>query len=520
MQIKLRPYQQKFINDIYKEISINNRIVAQLPTGGGKTICFSYLAQSEISKGNSVLICSDRIEITSQNGATLSKFDLDPEFITPKQRTIPYGVMCAVGMLQTIQRRLADPEWLEFFQSFHLVIIDEAHTQSGNALIQALRPDQKLIGITATPIRSSGQRQLGMDYLSIIKGVSTKTLIESNHLVPCDHYTIDAPDLSSVDYSNSTGDFNVTQMAKVFEHKTKYEGVVKEWFRLTPNTSTIVFCASSEQAINITQEFTERGVKAKYILSGTFDSDSTYSGTRSNLIDELNSGELTVLVNVGIAVAGLDVPRLETCITAYATTSLSKWLQSLGRCSRPFPNKQKFTLLDFGGNVSRLGFYEQDREWGLWYESSRNGSKVAPVKECPEEKKDTKGKIGCGALIPLTLKECPFCGYYFANEREIYEAELQLLTQTDKDEDIDLETWIARRIQKGWSNQRILMTMCLKHCDNPKSAFLETIPYLRTKEGKAISPYYWKQFKERVLRNKAEEKYEAEKKKDKKYFDF
>jgi len=46
------------------------------------------------------------------------------------------------------------------------------------------------------------------------------------------------------------------------------------------------------------------------------------------------------------------------------------------------------------------------------------------MKECPKDGKDKEGKTGCGRLIPVSAQFCPFCGYIFATEKEIRDAEL------------------------------------------------------------------------------------------------
>ena len=41
-----------------------------------------------------------------------------------------------------------------------------------------------------------------------------------------------------------------------------------------------------------------------------------------------------------------------------------------------------FTVFDFGGNVDRLGNYDDNREWSLWHEAKKSGGGVPPLKEC------------------------------------------------------------------------------------------------------------------------------------------
>jgi hypothetical protein len=65
-----------------------------------------------------------------------------------------------------------------------------------------------------------------------------------------------------------------------------------------------------------------------------------------------------------------------------------------------------------GGNVWRLGFWEQDREFSLDHKM-KDKVDAAPVKECPETKEDIHGAFGCGALLPASLMKCKKCGYEF-----------------------------------------------------------------------------------------------------------
>ena len=74
--ITLRDYQQKAITDVRAALieSPRKHVICEAPTGSGKTILFSYLAQKTVSKGNKVLILSDRTELLTGTGGTLEKF--------------------------------------------------------------------------------------------------------------------------------------------------------------------------------------------------------------------------------------------------------------------------------------------------------------------------------------------------------------------------------------------------------------------------------------------------------------
>ena len=55
--MNLRPYQAKLITDIRLRYQLGDRsVLAVLPTGGGKTVCFSYIAEQAAKKGNRVCV--------------------------------------------------------------------------------------------------------------------------------------------------------------------------------------------------------------------------------------------------------------------------------------------------------------------------------------------------------------------------------------------------------------------------------------------------------------------------------
>jgi DNA repair protein RadD len=54
--MQLRPYQTQLITDIRLQYQLGHKsVLAVLPTGGGKTVCFSYIADQASRKGNRVL---------------------------------------------------------------------------------------------------------------------------------------------------------------------------------------------------------------------------------------------------------------------------------------------------------------------------------------------------------------------------------------------------------------------------------------------------------------------------------
>jgi superfamily II DNA or RNA helicase len=60
--MQLRPYQTQLVTEIRGQYQLGRKaVLAVLPTGGGKTVCFSYIAQAASIKGNRVLILVHRL---------------------------------------------------------------------------------------------------------------------------------------------------------------------------------------------------------------------------------------------------------------------------------------------------------------------------------------------------------------------------------------------------------------------------------------------------------------------------
>lgn len=488
--IKLRDYQQTAVDEIRTALSKYRRVLFQSPTGSGKGVVVGTIASMSANKGKRVLIVCHRIEIARQNARQVGKFGVECEIISPKRRNVPNSQVCC-AMVQTLQRRKDKQEWDEYLKSIDLLLVDEAHISNFTWMFDEIGANCFVVGFTATPCRMGSQPQLGLEYRAMVTGVSIKELIRRGYLCKCKLYSLDAPSMDDVEWDYARGDYALGQMANKFKSRARYVGAVDNYKRIIDGKKTIVFCCSSEQTIELTKEFCNRGVKAKYLLSSSFDEDTDYSDERDKLLRDYENGEFQVLVNLGCAVAGLDCPDIEAVMLMYSTTSVSKYLQSIGRGARIAPNKNgEFYCLDFGCNYERLGRYEDDRQWGMWHNTSAGGG-VSPTKNCPN----------CGAMIAIMYQDCPFCHYHFPTQKEVYQAELQEIADKQGDEEDTLEQYVARKKLQGWKNDWILRDICQKNPDNQKEVFMKAIAVLRTQDGgDKLSPQYWHYFKEHKLK--------------------
>ena len=492
--IELRAYQRKAVEEIRTALNKYRRVLFCAPCGMGKTICFSYIAGKQYALDRKVLIISNRCEILNQNGGAIENFGIDIEYINPHNKNIPKKkVVCA--MAQTLKRRIQKPEWEEYIRSFDFFIIDECHSGDADFIHPYIGQKAFLLGCSATPVRRSHQAQLGNFYKAMVVSVTVKELIGLRFLSRSHHYSIVAPSLEGLNIDSGTGDYNRKQLAARYESKKLYTGIVKEYLRLTPHKKAICFCVSARQAIEITQEFNHNGVSAKYVLSGSFDEDATYSGKRERVFDEFKHNEFEVLVNVSVCTAGFDQRDIEVVILNFATVSLSKYLQAVGRGSRVTDTKHDFYVLDAGCNVNKFGIYEADRQFCLWHDDHKS-SGVMALKECDSTKKDINGKFGCGQLVPSTVKVCPACGYVFRTEQYEYQLHLEEVTGSNAAETI--AGMAAQKRLEGWSTARIMVQVCLKNAGQERKAFIEAYRVLNPSKDINDAMKYWYVFKHQI----------------------
>jgi len=498
--IKLRDYQGSITGKIINFFSGGGKhTLVQAPTGAGKTVIFSYIAQRSAAKNKKVLILTNRTELLKQTGGTLQDFGLQPYFIQAGTKFINFNSNCYVAMTQTLRNRLNNPLWRKWIKNdIDLVIIDEAHKQDFNYIFEdGILDDKYVLGFTATPRRTGKMRQLALDYEEIIDEVSVTDLIDKGFLVSDDYYGVGGVDVKDIKIDPKKGDYSEADMFKRFDTPKLYAGVVKNWMEIAPNTKTIVFCVNIEHVIHTCEEFHKNGIDARFIVSSMsnpkepskeategawtryeerlrlynlyLESWGKWSGDRTSIIQKFKNKEFPVLINAGILTTGFDDPSIETVVVNRATMSLTLYFQMVGRGSRISPKKTHFTLLDFGNNASRLGHYTAPQLWSLWHETSKGeGTGVPPVKICGISENGTpiKGanddkRKGCECMIMASITICPFCGFKYPNKK-IKEIDLTGLMY-----DVQKKTAIAVKKIKDMNDDELLEYFLLKNHKMP-----------------------------------------------------
>lgn len=157
MDIELRDYQKKGIEDIINAWKDCQSVLFQMPTGTGKTTLFCEIARrfiTELYPDKKVLIITHRKELVEQafrrlvNDFHLASGIISSNYIGDQSAPIQ------VASIQTLVRR--DEHQKDIFS---LVIIDEAHHALASTYkkLWNFYPGSKFLGVTATPIRTNGE---------------------------------------------------------------------------------------------------------------------------------------------------------------------------------------------------------------------------------------------------------------------------------------------------------------------------------------------------------------------------
>lgn len=401
--MRLRAYQKEQIDSTFRAWAEGyRRVMAQLPTGGGKTILFSHISRSFIEEGEGVLVIAHRKELIVQAKDKL-------ETITGLEcGVIKAGYPCEyhkdvqVASIQSLSRRKHRPE-------VGLVIFDEAHHCSSKTYSDIIEqyPNAYILGVTATPCRTDGQ---GFQFLfdKLIPGVSPKQLIADNYLCPFKLYA--AKPISTKGVRTTAGDYNQKQLED--RAMALIGDVYPTWEKHAEGLQTIIFAVSVNHSKEMVEKFVEEGIAAEHI-DGT-----TPDGEREQIIERFRNRETMVLSNVGIFTEGFDVPGIEAVQVVRPTMSLSLHLQMLGRGLRPAENKNHCIFIDHSDNWMEHGLPDEDREWSLFPQSLKVSRYTQQCNECSHVFQPLSHEVAKpikkwlddkGAVITRHISICPNC---------------------------------------------------------------------------------------------------------------
>ena len=425
----LRPYQVDSVGQVQRAFASGyKRVILCLPTGAGKTVIFSDIAARAAAKGKRVAILTHRRELLSQAGRLNS---------------------CDVLMVETLNNQIK--RGLDLSQ-YDLLVVDEAHIGNFRKVLKGF--EGFVIGATATPVSNPPLKE---SYNAIVCPVGIESLIGQGWLAVPKTYAMHPVDTSKLE--TARGEYTEASLDDAFNKPKVYEGVVSEFVKKWADKKAIVFCVNISATINTAIEFRKQLGPGR--VWGVHSKQSPQE--RERIIADFSASKNGILVNCGIATTGFDCPDIEVVVINRATKSVALWLQMVGRASRRTPNKSDFTILDFGENVTRLGFWQEPRDWANLFEHpKKKGEGVAPVKDCP----------ACGFVAYASARICANCGAEFAPNPK---TEAEVLAELKEMQYKQLGKLEGRKIYDIAQNPADLFE--LQRVKKYKQAFIERVLY-------------------------------------------
>lgn len=373
-KIELFDYQEDMKSRIEKALCLHRSVMAQMPTGTGKTYLLTAVIDSFVRANPKakVWIVAHRRELVSQIDETVRKF---------------HSYSSATSSLLSSVKAMSI-QWLmrhydEIKEEPGLIVIDEAH----HALAKTYKemwerfPKAKFLGLTATPCRLNGKGFTDL-FDVLVQSWGVPEFISKGRLATYDFVSIKSDGVTqrlidSLQKRGADGDYQNKEMDMLLNKKPSIERLYRSLEEYGKDRKGIVYAINISHAQKITKLYQEHGVKAIAIDS------KTPATERQQDIEAFKKGDIQVLVNVDIFSEGFDCPDVEFVQLARPTLSLAKYLQMVGRGLRVAKRKKNCVIIDNVGLYRVFGLPSQVWNWNAMFEGKL---KVGKKKETAKER--------------------------------------------------------------------------------------------------------------------------------------
>lgn len=378
--MKLRQYQQEGFDEIIETLdTTDSPVMFVLATGGGKTVTFMQVIKHYLKENYNIILIAHREELITQAYKTFKRNNIFSGIIKadyPRREEFNTQI-CSI---QTIIRRKTPPT--------DLIIVDEGHhvtKDNSYGKIFARYPNAKILMVTATPTRLDKKgftNLINQRQTKLIVNRTTKQLIDDGFLVPFKYFVSSLPDLDKVKVVR--GDYDSHEAYEAM----KLAPIVESYMENASGKKGICYAVNVKHSKEIAAQFQKNGINAVHLDA------TTPQDERDAVIQGFRTGSVQIVVNVGILTEGADFPDCQFVQLASPTMSLSKYLQMVGRVTRPAVAVDKYTtskerrqaialshkscgiVLDNSKCWKEHGFPDQDFNWNPYFIGEKQKKKV------------------------------------------------------------------------------------------------------------------------------------------------
>lgn len=407
MSFEAREYQERCVDAWISEINNDASPVVAVPTGAGKTVilCMFLVKWFETHPDSNVLVLSHTQEIVRQDYDALTEF-FPSNYISIFSAGLGEKELnkIVVGNIQSVYRSVAA------FVDYDLAVVDEAHTVNveSKGMYRSVFNTLgcKVAGMSATVFRT-GQGYIYKGKNALFDKLAFDLTSEKEHtklveqgyltklLTKATEYEMDTTGVARIG-----GDFVVKQLVEKHDRETITEIIVEETIKFGKNYKKwLVFAIDIGHANHVHKKFVELGIDCDVLHSKT-------NTIREDVLHNFKHGKTRALVSVGMITTGFDAPNVDLIALMRPTDSPVLHIQMIGRGLRVAPGKDHCLVLDFAGNIERLGpidapeviIASQEEDKGKQLKNRK-----PRMKTCPR----------CRSHAKLKQRKCSVCGYLF-----------------------------------------------------------------------------------------------------------
>ena len=377
-EMKLFDYQKDMVMRIEKAFRLYRSVMAQMPTGTGKTVVLASVVESFLGEHplKSVWIVAHRRELVSQIQETIERVfsnRLAEKEDGSSDNLIEKPLDSSLFTLRSSLIKAMSIQWLarhydEIGEEPGMIVIDEAH----HALAKTYKemwdrfPKAKFLGLTATPCRLNGKGFTDL-FDVLVQSWSVPEFISKGRLATYDFVSIKSNGVTqrlidSLQKRGADGDYQNKEMDMLLNKRPSIERLYRSFEEYGKDRKGIVYAINISHAKKIVELYQEHGIKAVAIDS------NTPAAERQADIEAFKKGDIQVLVNVDIFSEGFDCPDVEFVQLARPTLSLAKYLQMVGRGLRVAKGKKCCVIIDNVGLYRVFGLPSQIWDWKATFE--------------------------------------------------------------------------------------------------------------------------------------------------------
>ena len=395
--MQLRYYQREAAEAAIAALGSGHHPVLQLATGTGKSLIIAELAHHYRQLNLPVWVLTHVQQLVEQNAATYERYSGDAPGIVcaglkRKDRFEPV-TFATIQSILGVQVEMQPPA---------LIIIDEAHRVPHNRGERSLYEsvlhryhDAGRVAMTATPwrmdngvIHGEGD-QFWFDQLAY--SYTVPKAVADGYLCPLVGVET-AVQLDLEGARKANGDFVMADVSQR-EDIVWLRAVARSLPGLTQVRKHLaVYCPTIEAAELTARVIAEETGWATDVMAGSITRDE-----RKDALARFKSGETRVLCSVDMITTGFDFPPLDCIVCLRPTLSSSLWVQIQGRGTRLADGKKNCLILDYVGNLQRLGGVDM-------YETFFKEETKEPVEAIPAKERVLRERqkvVGAHTLIPI-----------------------------------------------------------------------------------------------------------------------